>query len=85
MASAVYLLCALTSIACAALLFRNYFRRPSHLAFWTGLGFAALALNNVLLFVDMRVIASIDFQFYRNLSALVAVVLLLYGLLTEAT
>lgn len=85
MASAVYLLCALTSIACAALLFRNYFRRPSRLAFWTGLGFSAFALNNVLLFIDMRVIASIDFTIYRNASACLAVVLLLYGLLTEAT
>lgn len=85
MASAVYLLCALTSIACAALLLRNYFRRPSHLALWTGLGFAAFALNNVLLFIDMRVIASIDFSFYRNASALLAVLFVLYGLLTETT
>ena len=85
MASAVYLLCALTSVACAFLLLRNYFRRPSRLALWTGLGFAAFALNNVLLFIDMKVIMSIDFLVYRNCAALLGAVLVLYGLLTETT
>jgi hypothetical protein len=85
MASAVYILCAVTSMACAVLLLRNYFRTPSRLALWTGLAFVAFAANNLLLFVDMRVIQSIDFTFWRDVTALLAVILLLYGLVTETT
>ena len=49
MASVVYALCALTSLACAVLLLRAYRRSWARLLFWSGLCFVGLALNNVLL------------------------------------
>ena len=52
MAETVYALCALTSLACAALLLRGYVRSRVRLLLWSGLCFAFLFLNNVLLFVD---------------------------------
>ena len=45
----VYLLCALTSLACAVLLLRGYFRTRVRLLLWSGLCFVGLALNNALL------------------------------------
>ena len=45
----VYVLCALTSLACAILLLRGYFRTRVRLLLWSGLCFAGLALNNALL------------------------------------
>jgi hypothetical protein len=37
MAAAVYVLCALTSLACAVLLLRSYARRRVRLLLWNGL------------------------------------------------
>lgn len=82
--AAVYMLCAVTSFACAALLLRGYFRSHARLLLWSGLCFAGLFLNNAVLFVDMVVWTSTDLSLWRNLPALAGVLLLLYGLLWEA-
>ena len=47
-AEAIYLLCAATSLAAAAMLLRQYRSRPSRLLLWSCIGFAGLAVNNVL-------------------------------------
>ena len=80
MAEAVYILCAATSIACALLLFRGYRRSRTPLLFWSSLCFAGLALNNVLLFVDLVVVPTTDLSIVRSLTALIALGLLLFGL-----
>ena len=59
MAETVYVLCALTSILCAALLFRAYRGNRSRLLLWSTLCFVGLALNNVFLFVDIVVVPDI--------------------------
>jgi hypothetical protein len=51
----VYLLCAATSIVCAILLIRGYRRARERLLLWSGACFIGLALNNVLLVIDLRV------------------------------
>jgi hypothetical protein len=84
MAEAVYLLCALTSLACLALLLRGYLRSRVRLLFWSALCFAGLAANNILLFVDLIVVPASDLSLWRNLAALVGVGTLLYGLITDA-
>lgn len=84
MATVVYALCALTSILCAALLLRGYARSRARLLLWSGLCFAGLALNNVLLFVDMRLVPEVDLSAWRSIPAVVGVGLLLYGLIWEA-
>ncbi len=84
MAEAVYLLCALTSLACAFLFLRSYGRSRLQLIFWTGLCFAGLALNNVLLFVDLVVFpVAPSLSVARNAVGLLAVALLLYGMISS--
>jgi heme/copper-type cytochrome/quinol oxidase subunit 4 len=79
----VYALCALTSIACAVLLLRGYFRSRVRLLLWSGLCFAGLALNNVVLFVDLRVLPETDLSLVRTLPAIAGVMILIYGLVWE--
>ena len=81
--SIVYVLCALTSIACAVLLLRGYTRSRVRLLLWSGICFAGLALNNVLLFIDVRVIPEVDLSVWRTIPAVVGVAVLLYGLIWE--
>jgi hypothetical protein len=80
----VYILCALTSAACAWLLLRTYARTHHRLLLWSGLCFAGLSANNVLLFIDMRVLPEIDLSVWRTLPALAAVLVLIYGLVWES-
>lgn len=83
MAEAVYLLCALTSMFCAALLFRSYRRQRTRLLMWTAACFVGLALNNVLLFVDLVLVPDIDLTVLRSGIAVVAVTLVVIGLTWE--
>lgn len=83
MATLVYALCALTSVACAVLLLRGYLATRVRLLLWSGLCFAGLAVNNVFLLVDKRVVPDIDLSLWRTIPALVGVALLLYGLVWE--
>jgi len=77
-------LCALTSIACAVLLLRGYFASRVRLLLWSGLCFVGLALNNILLVLDLRVIPTMDLSVWRSVPAVVGVALLLYGLVWES-
>ena len=85
MAETVYILCALTSIACAALLLRGYARSRTGLLLWSSLCFVGLALNNVLLFVDKVIFENgPDLTLFRSLTALAAVLILVYGLIWDS-
>lgn len=83
MAETVYVLCALASIACALLLVRNYQRTRLRLALLTCLCFTGLALNNVLLVIDRVMMRGMDLSLPRTLVAVVALLLLVGGLVTE--
>jgi len=81
----VYVLCALTSVLCAGLLLRSYFSNKSRLLLWSTLCFVGLAINNVLLFVDLVLTGpDLDLRFFRSGSALVAMALLTIGLVWES-
>lgn len=85
MAAAVYVLCALTSLACAALLLRGWQLRRVRLLLWSGLGFVGFAIGNVMLVVDMVVIGpSVDLSLARNLPVLAGLVVLIYGLVWDS-
>lgn len=85
MAEAVYILCALTSAACAVLLLRGYSRSGMRLLLWSGLCFMCLALSNVLLFVDLVLVGpETDLSLLRSSIALVGVATLLYGLIWDS-
>ncbi|MEO8217608.1 MAG: DUF5985 family protein [Acidobacteriota bacterium] len=81
--SIIYALCALTSVTCAVLLLRGYFRNKVRLLLWSGLCFVGLGLNNVLLFIDVRVVPDVDLSVWRTLPALIGIAVLLYGLIWE--
>lgn len=82
----VYILCTLTSMACSFLLFRGYRRTGVRLLFWSGLCFAGLALDNLLLYVDLVVIGpTIDLSVVRRLTALAALGLLIFGLIWDGS
>ena len=84
MAEGVYLLCAMTSMASAALLLRGYLRQQTRLLLWSSLCFICLAVNNALLFIDLIVVPDIDLSVWRGLSGLIGVSLLLFGLIWES-
>lgn len=80
----VYLLCALTSAACAALLFRGHRRQGLRLLLWMALCFVGLALSNVLLCVDLLVLPEIDLGAWRAGVALAALIVLVIGLVWDS-
>lgn len=81
--AAVYLLCFLTSSACALLLVRSYRRTYARLLLWSALCFGFLAGNNLLVVIDMLVLPDFDFRIARHLMALTAVILLLFGFIWD--
>lgn len=84
MAESIYILCAVTSITCAVLLFRGYWTSRTRLLFWSGLCFGALALNNVMLFIDAVLVPQIDlFIWWRSAVALAGLSALIFGLVWE--
>ena len=83
MAESVYILCALTSALCAWLLWRSYLATRTALLLWSALCFIGLGLNNALLFTDLVLVPSMDLGILRNTTALCALAVLVYGLITD--
>ena len=84
MAAVVYVLCFLTSLGCTLLLFRGYSKTKTRLLLWTGLCFAGMAINNVVLFVDRVLLPpQVDLFWFRITPILIGVICLLYGLIWE--
>jgi hypothetical protein len=81
----VYILCALTSIACALLLFRRYRLTGGLLLFWSTWCFVCFALTNILLFVDLVILPDVDLSLVRALLSFVGTTMLLYGLVRQST
>jgi hypothetical protein len=86
MASLIYILCALTSAACAAMLLRGYLRSRARFLLWSSLCFAALFLNNLMLMIDRVVVPqrTLFAAEVRSAVALVGLSLLVFGLIWDA-
>ena len=84
-AEAIYLLCAATSLVAAAMLLRQFRRRRTPLLFWSFVGFAGLAVNNVLVYVDLVLFTGVDLSLLRSAAGAVAMLSLVYGLIWEAS
>jgi hypothetical protein len=83
-ATIVYLLCFVTSVACAWLLGRSYRLGRSRLLLWSSVCFAFLAANNLALVLDLVVWpAAVDLRLVRLVLALAAVVSLIWGFVWE--
>ena len=79
----VYILCFLTSTACAWLLGRSYAENRARLLLWSSICFAFLAANNLVLVVDLVVWPDSDLRLPRLLLALAAVSSLTWGFVWE--
>ena len=84
MGGIVYTLCALTAALCAVLLLQSYARSGYRLLLWSGLSFAGLTLNNLLLVLDKLAFPYMDLSVWRSAVALAAMCVLLYGLVWDA-
>ncbi|MCC6797825.1 MAG: hypothetical protein IT366_22110 [Candidatus Hydrogenedentes bacterium] len=85
MGSVVYILCALTSAACAVLLTRGFLRTRERLLLWSSLCFILLAISNVLLVIDLALLPrTIDLSVIRTVPAFLGVCVLLFGLIWES-
>ena len=83
MAPLAYAVGVLTSILCAVLLIRSYRAKRTPLLLWCSLCFVGLAVNNVVLFVDLFIVPDISLELWRSVTALVALVVMLIGLIWE--
>lgn len=79
----VYMLCLLTSTLCAGLLMKAFQRGRQRLLLWSSLCFCLLALNNLLVIVDIVVLPQLDLSVARSLTALAAGCVLMYGFIWE--
>jgi hypothetical protein len=79
----LYLLCFLTSLSCCLLLIRSYRRTRSRVLLWTAACFVLLALDNLLVVVDLIVLTNVDLSLPRLLMTLFAISTLLVGFVGE--
>lgn len=84
LSTVIYSLCAVTALLCAGLLLHAYRRNRYCLLLWSGLCFAGLTANNLLLVLDKVVLPAVDLSLWRLGIALVAMLVLLYGLIWNA-
>ncbi len=82
-ATVVYVLCGLTSAACALLLFRAYRQRGARLLLWSGLGFVGFGLSNLMLVVDLVLLPDRNLEWLRSLPVLAGLGVLIYGLVWD--
>ncbi len=80
----IYVLCAFTSALCAALLLRGFARTRARLLFWSSLCFVGLAVNNVMLVVDLWIAPGVPLGTWRGAAAFLGLVPLLFGLVWES-
>jgi hypothetical protein len=79
----VYILCTITSLVAAGMLFRGYKRFGVPLLLWSSLCFFGLTVENIMLYVDLHVVEEVSLATWRKVPGLVGVGLLLYGLIWE--
>jgi hypothetical protein len=84
MPSIIYSLCLFASAACAWLLVRGYVRTRTPLLLWSAACFVFLAVNNLLLVVDLLLFPDVvDLREVRLAAALAGLLTLLYGFIWE--
>ena len=80
----IYMVAAATCLLCAALLLRAFAKCRNRLLLWSGICFAGLMLENILLYVDLITVPEIDLSLVRNSVGLASLSLLVYGLIWES-
>ena len=80
---AIYILGSLVCLMTGILLLRGFLRGRQRLLLWSGLCFLGLAVSNCLVFVDRIVFPNIDLYPLRLISAAIAMMVMLMGLIWE--
>ncbi len=80
----VYALCAGLCALCAILLLLSFRRNQNRLLLWSGLGFCAFTLSNILVFVDLVLLPAVNLAIARDSVTLLGVCILLFGLIWES-
>ncbi|HKR26156.1 MAG TPA: DUF5985 family protein [Acidobacteriaceae bacterium] len=83
MAAAVYILGFVVTLVCGVLLSRAYAVGRKRLLLWSAVCFYGLAVSNLLVFLDLVVLTHVDLYPARLITAALAMVILLYGLIWE--
>jgi hypothetical protein len=83
MSGLIYGLCALTALLCAWMLLQGWRRSRYKLLLWSGLCFVGLTVNNVILIMDKLVFPQQNLSALRSTTALVSLMILLFGLVWE--
>jgi hypothetical protein len=85
MPEVVYVLCALSSLTCTALLVRGWWRTRSRLLMWSALCFGCMFLSNVVLVYDLAMTGpEVSWLIHRQLLSLVGLVMLVWGFAWDA-
>lgn len=80
----VYGLCLLASLLCAGLLTRAWIKARTRLLLWTAVSFGFLALNNLLLVVDLVLLPTqVELWWPRQLALVAAIGVLVYAFIWE--
>jgi uncharacterized membrane protein len=84
LAATVYALCFITSVVCSFLLVRSFLRNRTRLLLWSAACFVLLAVNNLLVLIDLVVLPpAVDLSPLRVAASLAAVSTLLFGFVWE--
>jgi hypothetical protein len=79
----LYLLCFCTCLFCCLLLIRNYRFNGSRILLWSAACFVLLALNNLLVIIDLVLLPTVDLSLARLTASFLAVSILLVGFIWE--
>lgn len=80
----VYGLCLLASLLCAGLLFRGWAKARTRLLLWTAVSFGLMALNNLLLVVDLVLLPTqVQLWWPRQIALALAIGVLIYAFIWE--
>lgn len=80
----VYGLCLLASLSCAGLLFRAWTQARTRLLLWTAVSFGLMALNNLLLVVDLVLLPTqVQLWWPRQMALAAAIGVLIYAFIWE--
>jgi len=81
----VFFACVVASVACMWLLLRGWRRTGTRLLLWSALCFVGLAINNLLVFIDLVILPhAVNLHPWRQVSSLAAVSVLIWGFIWEA-
>jgi hypothetical protein len=83
LATTVYALCFVTSAVCGWLLVRSFLRNRTRLLLWSAACFVLLAVNNLLVVIDLVFLPNVDLSPLRIAASLAAVSTLLFGFVWE--